>query len=125
MSKHLLAFFGLFFMMPFCGHSQNQNLFSFDNVYLHVKKIDSTGPIKPIKRSPVKAPTLSLDDHTLYFITSCDGCTLQLLNEAGDVEYSIVIPENTSTITLPSSFSGEYELQIVRGQYCFFGLIEL
>ena len=43
----------------------------------------------------------------------------------GDVEYAIEIPENTSTITLPFYLYGEYELQILRGNYCFFGFVEL
>ena len=57
--------------------------------------------------------------------TSCDGCILRLINEDGDVEYAIEIPENTSTITLPFYLYGEYELQILRGNYCFFGFVEL
>jgi hypothetical protein len=48
-----------------------------------------------------------------------------LVNEDGDVEYAIEIPENTSTITLPFYLYGEYELQILRGNYCFFGFVEL
>ena len=40
-------------------------------------------------------------------------------------EYETIIPENTSTITLPLNLSGEYELQIIRGNYCFYGSVEL
>jgi hypothetical protein len=40
-------------------------------------------------------------------------------------EYETIIPENTSTITLPLNLSGEYELQIIRGNYCFYGPVEL
>ena len=94
-------------------------------VPLHVRMVDPIKPTKPIKRAPVKAPSLSISDHTLYFNTSCDGCTLQLINEDGEIEYGIIIPENTSTITLPFYLAGEYELQIIRGNYCFCGYIEL
>ena len=80
---------------------------------------------KSVKRSSVKTPSLSLENHTLYFNTSCDGCTLQLLDESGNVKYTKVIPENTSNITLPSDMAGGCELQIIRGQYCFYGLIDL
>lgn len=97
----------------------------FDNLSLQVRLVDPSKPLKPIKRSPVKAPSLSILDHTLYFATSCDGCILRLINEDGDVEYAIEIPENTSTITLPFYLYGEYELQILRGNYCFFGFVEL
>ena len=97
----------------------------FDNLSLQVRLIDPSIPTRGIKRSPAKAPSLSILDHTLYFATSCDGCILRLVNEDGDVEYAIEIPENTSTITLPFYLYGEYELQILRGNYCFFGFVEL
>ncbi len=97
----------------------------FDNLSLQVRLVDPSLPLRPIKRSPAKAPSLSIFDHTLYFATSCDGCILRLVNEDGDVEYAIEIPENTSTITLPFYLYGEYELQILRGNYCFFGFVEL
>ncbi len=97
----------------------------FDNLSLQVRLIDPSLPAKGIKRSPAKAPSLSILDHMLYFATSCDGCILRLINEDGDVEYVIEIPENTSTITLPFYLYGEYELQILRGNYCFFGFVEL
>lgn len=97
----------------------------FDNLSLQVRLIDPSIPTRGIKRSPAKAPSLSIFDHMLYFATSCDGCILRLINEDGDVEYAIEIPENTSTITLPFYLYGEYELQILRGNYCFFGFVEL
>ena len=96
-----------------------------EELHLQVRYSNPTTPYTPIKRSPVQVPSMSLSDHTLYFNTSCDGCTLQLVNEDGDIEYDIIIPESTSTITLPLNLSGEYELQIIRGNYCFYGYIEL
>lgn len=125
MGEYFLAVLGHLFLMPSGAYSQSQNLFSFENVYLHVRKVDSADSAKSVKRSSVKTPSLSLENHTLYFNTSCDGCTLQLLDESGNVKYTRVIPENTSNITLPSDMAGGCELQIIRGQYCFYGLIDL
>lgn len=125
MGEYFLAVLGHLFLMPSGAYSQSQNLFSFENVYLHVRKVDSADSAKSVKRSSVKTPSLSLENHTLYFNTSCDGCTLQLLDESGNVKYTKVIPENTSDITLPSDMAGGCELQIIRGQYCFYGLIDL
>lgn len=125
MGEYILAVLGHLFLMPSGAYSQSQNLFSFENVYLHVRKVDSADSAKSVKRSSVKTPSLSLENHTLYFNTSCDGCTLQLLDESGNVKYTKVIPENTSNITLPSDMAGGCELQIIRGQYCFYGLIDL
>lgn len=125
MGEYFLAVLGHLFLMPSGAYSQSQNLFSFENVYLHVRKVDSADSAKSVKRSSVMTPSLSLENHTLYFNTSCDGCTLQLLDESGNVKYTKVIPENTSNITLPSDMAGGCELQIIRGQYCFYGLIDL
>ena len=102
-----------------------RSLSASNGLSLEVRRIDPSVPVRNIKRSPVRIPSVSILDHTLYFASSCDGCTLRLVNEDGDVEYAVEIPENTSTITLPFYLSGEYELQIIRGNYCFFGFVEL
>lgn len=125
LGKYLLAVLGHFFLMPSGAYSQSQNLFSFENVYLHVRKMDSANSAKSINHNSVKAPSLGLDGHTIYFHTSCDSCTLRLLDEDGSMKYSTVIPENTTNLTLPSELEGGCELQIIRDQYCFYGLIEL
>ncbi len=93
-------------------------------LYLQVRYDDPTKYDEPIRRGPVAIPSIYIDGYTLQFETPCDGCTLQLVNEDGDVEYTIVIPEDTTSITLPSYLSGEYELQIIRGQFCFYGYVE-
>ena len=72
----------------------------------------NTIPLRPIKttpnnsgrpRTPVCVPTIYLDGHTLFFETSCDGCTLMLLDEDGNVAYSLVIPTGTTSLTLPAT----------------------
>ena len=42
-----------------------------------------------------------------------------------NVVYSAVIPTNTTSLVLPSCLSGEYEIQIIQGNICFYGYIEL
>ena len=70
-------------------------------------------------------PVVFLNGHTLQFSTPCEGATLQLLDEEGFVVYTVTIPTGTTVIQLPSDLEGEFELQIIRGRYCFFGWIEL
>ena len=41
------------------------------------------------------------------------------------VVYSTVIPTNTTNLVIPSTLSGEYEIQIIQGNICFYGYIEL
>ena len=96
-----------------------------EGIVLYVGIIDPTKPDGPVKRSPIRIPSVSIDGHTLYFNTPCDGCTLRLINEDGEVVYNMIIPENSSAISLPSFLFGEYEIQIVRDNYCFYGYINL
>ena len=68
---------------------------------------------------------VSLDNHTLFFLTPCDGCTLRLLDDNANVVYSTVIASGTTSLVLPSTLSGEYEIQIIQGNICFYGTIYL
>jgi len=73
----------------------------------------------------VVVPSISLEGYTLSFYTPCDGCTLRLLDANDNVVFSTVIPTNTTNLVLPSTLSGEYEIQIIQGNICFYGLIFL
>lgn len=76
-------------------------------------------------RTPVLSPSLSIEDYTLYFDTPCDGCELRIVDEEGEVVYSITVPSSCSSIDLPSTLSGDYELQIIQGNFCFYAEIQL
>ena len=76
-------------------------------------------------RTPMLAPTIEIEDYTLFFITPCDGSALRLLDGDGDLVYSTVIPTNASSLVLPSYLSGEYEIQIIQGRIYFWGDIYL
>ena len=112
-------------MVSLQGVAQTQSQQDPEVVILHIKTENPIQATGPIRRSPAMAPSVSLEDHTLYFNTPCDGCTLQLINEDGDVEVDVVIPEDTTTLTLPFYLEGEFLIQIIRGRYCFYGFIEL
>lgn len=94
-------------------------------LYLQVRIFDPTLEMPPVKRTPDMFPVIGIDNRTLTFDTSCDGNILRLANEDGDIEYSTVIPSNTVTLELPSYLEGEYEIQIIRDNLCFYGYITL
>ena len=87
--------------------------------------VDPTDPLNPNHKSPVIAPTVYIDGYALTFETPCDGCTLQLVDENDVVVYSIIIPAGTTTLYLPSYLEGTFELQIIDGEWLFYGEIEL
>ncbi len=98
---------------------------SSESINLNVSIIDpGKGKDNPHK-GPIQVPEISLDDHTLYFFTPCDGYTLNLVDENDVVVYTIVIPAGTTSWVLPATLSGEYELQLISGNYCFWGMITL
>lgn len=86
---------------------------------------DPTINTQPKPKSPILIPTISLNDCTLYFETPCDGCTLNIVDENDVVVYTLVIPTGTTSLVLPATLSGEYELQIISGNYLFYGTIDL
>ncbi len=42
-----------------------------------------------------------------------------------NVVYSTVIATGTTSLVIPSTLSGEYEIQIIQGNISFYGYIEL
>lgn len=47
-------------------------------------------------RTPEIIPTIYFDGTILYFATPCDGCTLQIVDEAENICYELVIPIGTA-----------------------------
>ena len=76
-------------------------------------------------RSPILIPQVGIDNYTLTFYTPCDGCTLRLLDENDNIPFVTVIPVGTTTLVLPSYLSGTYQIQIISGNICFWGYIDL
>ena len=96
-----------------------------EGVDLQVGYIDPNNGDDGQPKTPILIPEVSLDDHTLFFDTPCDGCTLRLVDANNNVVYSTVIPTGTTSLVLPSSLSGEYKLQIIQGNIYFWGYIIL
>ena len=96
-----------------------------EGVDLQVGYIDPNNGDDGQPKTPILIPEVSLDDHTLFFDTPCDGCTLRLVDANNNVVYSTIIPTGTTSLVLPSYLSGEYKLQIIQGNIYFWGYIIL
>lgn len=77
------------------------------------------------QRSPILIPQIGIEDYTLFFYTPCDGCELRIVGTNNIVEYSTIIALGTTSLVLPSYLSGTYEIQIIQGNLCFWGVIVL
>ncbi|MBP3711293.1 MAG: hypothetical protein IJ537_07635 [Bacteroidaceae bacterium] len=97
----------------------------FSPIFLQVRLIDPTIGQIPYPKSPVVPPSIGINDHTLFIYSGCDDATLQIVDTDDMVVCSEEITDSTSEITLPDTLSGEYELQLLQGIYCFYTIIEL
>ena len=76
------------------------------------------------KSTPTQ-PSIGHATYTLYIYNGCDNTTLRLIDESDNVAFTQYIPTGTTQVVLPSTLSGTYELQIIRGQYLFYTEIGL
>ena len=95
-------------------------------------QFDNTGSHQPFPRNPVDIPDVFLDDHTLYIYTVFgESIGLQLLDpdtmddDEPTVVYSTVVPAGVQQVALPSTFTGEYGIRLVVGNWFFIGYISL
>ena len=81
----------------------------------------------PVPKSPVTPPDVYLDDHTLYIDSIGSDSTIQLTDDTETVVYSVYVPDGTTTVVLPSTLTGDFELSVIPddGIYYFCGDITL
>ena len=96
-----------------------------DPIELQSSFLDPTSQHDGQHKGIVQIPEVSIDNHTLYFGTPCDGYLLNIVDENNIVVYSQVIQVGATSLVIPSSLSGEFELQIVDGNYLYYGIISL
>ena len=84
-----------------------------------------TGPLEGENpRSPIVTPVFYLDGYTLTASSNTAGSTVELLDENGTVVFSTYIYIE-GDITLPTTLSGTYTIEVTRGGITFQGEIEL
>ena len=79
------------------------------------------GPAK----SPIATPSVFIDAHTLTFSPTHPEYILYIKDENETVVYSTVVSETETTVVLPTTLSGSYEIVLVMGNWMFTGWIEL
>jgi len=76
-------------------------------------------------KSPMRPPVVYLDDHTLSFVAGHPDYTLLIKDEDGDVVYTTTVFSAETEVVLPSTLSGDYEIQLTMGNWLFKGCINL
>ena len=87
---------------------------------VHGKPISNGHP-----KSPIQPPTVYLDDYVLTFEADHPDYTLYIKDENGEVVYTTTVYSAQTQVTLPSTLSGDYEIELVMGYWVFTGFISL
>lgn len=95
------------------------------NVVLQVRYFDPYEGLTGGQRGPVDPLTIGLEDHTLYMSNVDFDCELQILDENDNVVYSTFVVANTTTVVLPSTLSGDYQILLIDEDRYFSGWINM
>jgi hypothetical protein len=96
-----------------------------ERIVFGVTEIDpvTTGNGRP--KSPIQPPTVYIEDYVLTFTENHPDYTLYIKDEDGFVVYSTTVWSSDTEVILPSTLSGDYEIDLVMGNWLFTGFINL
>lgn len=78
------------------------------------------------RRMPSRPLTVELEDYTLSFGYGFDeAVTVELLNEDENVVYTDWLAPGQTTLTFPTSLTGEYTIRLTVGSICYIGFLML
>ncbi len=95
-----------------------------DLVELEVRIIDEIPSIPGGAKTPTLFPTVWQDGYELEIDTPHDEYVLNIVSGT-TIVYSTVVYSTVSMVVLPATLSGTYELQLIQGNLCFYGDIDL
>ncbi|MBO4826241.1 MAG: hypothetical protein J5506_03250 [Prevotella sp.] len=126
MKKIALVLISMCLLLSFV-HPENLRDGSGVIVILHV-----SGPIdEPLNggfpHAPIQPPSVFLDGHTLSVPGSHPDYVVRIVDVEAedDVVYETQMPSSTSCVVLPSTLSGDYQIQLICANWMFYGLITL
>lgn len=96
-----------------------------EEVELYVRIVEPGKESKPISRAPMRKPSLFIDGYLLQIDRPCNGDIIRLVDENGNIQYSSVVDTNSNKISLSGYLRGTFEIQLIRGIFCFYGYIDL
>ena len=76
-------------------------------------------------KTPITAPTVYIDDYTLLFEANHPEYVLYIKDEDDNVVYTTVVYSTQTQVVLPSTLSGDYQIELVMGYWLFTGWINL
>lgn len=109
-------------ILLFCMIASNCNIMANDKVEIELGvEIIDNNPTRPSSgKVPIRKPCVYQEANKLVFSNSHPEYIINIVQD-GEVVYSSIIPAGVSEYVLPSYFSGEFVLQLIRGRFCFWG----
>lgn len=117
MRKRLLLIFSVF-LMSTCVFAKKA--IPFTVTWGHETDLGNGHP-----KSPMRPPAVYIEDYTLLFVEGHPDYFLNIKDEDGDTVYSTTVYESITQVLLPSTLSGNYEIELVMGSWVFTGSITL
>ena len=78
----------------------------------------------PVRRTPTLLPEIYIDGNILSFDELCGEFLLEVIQD-DTVVYSTIITDGMTSVDLPSSLSGSFEIRFETDTYYYYGYIEL
>ena len=99
--------------------------FADDDVILTAGVIQDDPMGNDYPRSPIVAPSASIDDHTFYINEVHPDYVFQLvdIDDEDNVVYEVPMASGVNSIVIPSAYVGNYRVQLIWGNWCFWGYI--
>lgn len=117
MKKLLLFLFGAFIL--------STSVSAQELVPLTVSIIDEQPISHGHPRSPEETPIVYIDDYTLLFEANHPEYALNIKDENNNIVYSTALYSTQTQVVLPSTLSGDYQIELVVNKYYFCGYINL
>lgn len=114
-----LLFLSLFILL------MNVSAMAWDPIPLTVS-YDDEQPLGPgYPKTPITAPKVYIDDYTLLFEANHPEYVLNIKDEDDNVVYTTTVYSAQTQVVLPSTLSGDYQIELVMGYWHFTGWIIL
>lgn len=123
MRKIVVILFSMCMLMSFCPKESQ-----WDDVGIAVV-LHISGPIDEtlnggMPHAPIKLPSVYIDEHILSVIGTHPDYLVRIVDN-NDVLYETQMPSTVNNIILPSTLSGNFQVQLICGNWMFYGRITL
>ena len=115
-----------FILLLFSAMMLGTNVSALELVPLTVYSEENVQPISHgHPRTPMLAPKVYIDDYTLLFEVNHPEYVLNIKDENDNVVYTTVVYSTQTQVILPSTLSGDYQIELVMDYWLFMGWINL